>query len=228
MDNPLPQMSRRPFSRALGLLGGQMRQVALDAYRNPSLRSVASTFLLIFSLSGCAASNARSGESPTSAEWKSGDFRVRFQAGPRGQAGRSYSFYEITYATAGKEGRSKVMESAHTTGGFECVTNGDPRNWIRIIQDPNGRAILIEEEIPNDCGPCSNYLWIHAGSTALLEGEYLRLPSKVTGPPEGIDYEYPKVRSLNGDVVRFDYSTGLAVSKRIDQIEKAEHPTPPG
>jgi hypothetical protein len=121
-----------------------------------------------------------------------------------------------------------VKESAHTLGGFSSVTNGDPKNWIRIVQDPNGRALLIEEEIPNDCGPCSNYLWVHLDANGFFEGTYLRLPLKVTGPPGGIDYEYPKVRSLDGDVLRYDYSTGVGVTKRIDQIEKADHPTPPG
>lgn len=121
-----------------------------------------------------------------------------------------------------------VKESAHTLGGFCSVTNGDPKNWIRIVQDSNGRALLIEEEIPNDCGPCSNYLWVHLDANGFIEGTYLRLPSKVTGPPGGIDYEYPKVRSLDGDVLRYDYSTGAGDTKRIDQIDTADHPTPPG
>ena len=48
------------------------------------------------------------------------------------------------------------------------------------------------------------------------------------GPPGGIDYEYPKVRSLEGDVLRYDYSKGAGVTKRLDQLEKIDHPTPPG
>ena len=192
------------------------------------MRFGAITSLLILFLMGCATTIPRHGKSPTSAEWRKGDFHVRFQAGPRGQEGRTYSFYEITYTAAGQEERSVVMESAHSLGGFGSVTNGDPRNWIRIVQDPSGRALLIEEEIPNDCGPCSNYLWIHLDSNHLVEGEYLRLPSKVDGPPGGIDYEYPKVRSLEGDVLRYDYSKGAGVTKRLDQLEKIDHPTPPG
>ena len=108
------------------------------------------------------------------------------------------------------------------------MTNGDPKNWIRVVQDPNGRALLIEEEIPNDCGPCSNYLWVHLEASGLIAGEYLRLPTEVTGPPGGIDYEFPMVRSLDGDVLRYDYSTGAGVTKRIDQIERSDRPTPPG
>ena len=192
------------------------------------MRFGAFTSLFILLLVGCATPIPPRGKSPTSAEWRKGDFQVRFQAGPRGQEGRSSSFYEITHAATGQEERRIVMESAHSLGGFGSVTNGDPRNWIRIVQDPSGRALLIEEEIPNDCGPCSNYLWIHLDSKSVVEGEYLRLPSRVTGPPGGIDYEYPKVRSLEGDVLRYDYRKGAGVTKRLDQLEKIDHPTPPG
>jgi hypothetical protein len=192
------------------------------------MRFAAFTSLLIFLLYGCATTIPRSGEPPTTAAWRKGDFHVRFQAGPRGEDGRSYSFYDITHKAAGQQERSMVMESAHTLGGFGSVTNGDPKNWIRVVQDSNGRALLIEEEIPNDCGPCSNYLWVHLGANGFIEGKYLRLPSKVTGPPGGIDYEFPKVRSLDGDALRYDYSTGVGVTKRIDQIEKSDRPTPPG
>jgi len=192
------------------------------------MRIAASTFSLVLILVGCAPSVAHHRETATSTEWKKGDFRVRFQAGPRGEDGRSYSFYDIAHTAAGQQERSIVMESAHSLGGFRSVTNDDPKNWIRIVQDPSGRALLIEEEIPNDCGPCSNYLWVHSDSNGFIEGTYLRLPSKVTGPPGGIDYEYPKVRSLDGDVLRYDYSKGAGVTKRIGQIEKANHSTPPG
>jgi hypothetical protein len=121
------------------------------------------------------------------------------------------------------------MESAHTLEGFNSRTHGDPKNWIRIIEDSNGRALLIEENIPNDCGPCMNYVFIHLDSNGLLDGEYLKLPTKVTGPAYyPINYSYPKVRSLDGDVLRYDYSTGGTVTKRIDQIEKSDRPTPPG
>ncbi len=192
------------------------------------MRIAPSTFPLVLTLVGCAPSVVDHRETAASTEWRKGDFRVRFQAGPRGEDGRSYSFYDITHTATRQQERSMVKESAHTLGGFGSVTNGDPKNWIRIVQDSNGRALLVEEEIPNDCGPCSNYLWVHLDANGFVEGSYLRLPSKVTSPPGGIDYEYPKVRSLDGDVLRYDYSTGAGVTKRIDQIEKANHPTPPG
>ena len=189
---------------------------------------IAAVIFLTFLIIGCATSSRPSATNAASTEWKIGDFGVRFQAGPRGQDDKSYSYYRISYTADGMQQREFVMESAHTDGGFNTDTNGDPKNWIRIVQDPNGRALLIEEEIPNDCGPCSNYLWVHLDINGFVEGTYLRLPSKVTGSPGGIDYEYPKVRSLDGNVLRYDYTVGTTVTKRIDQIEKSGRPTPPG
>jgi hypothetical protein len=134
----------------------------------------------------------------------------------------------IRYTTRQQQERELVMESAHSDGGFNSVTNGDPKEWIRIIPDSNGRALLIEEEIPNDCGPCSNYLWVHLDAHGFLEGTYLQLPSEASGHTGGIDYEYPKVRSLESNVLRYDYSRGAAVTTRIDSLVKTDRPQPPG
>jgi hypothetical protein len=182
------------------------------------------TFLLI---TGCTTSQ-QGGNSHLSAEWIKGAFNIHFKAGPRGQGGRSYSYYEITHQAGGEQDSRIIMESAHTLEGFESVTNRDLKNWIRIVQDPNGKALLIEEEIPNESGPCSTYLWIHQDSGGLLEGEYLLLPSKVTGPPGGINYAYPKVQAINGNTLKCSYSTGEMVLKSIDQTEKSDRPVPAG
>lgn len=139
---------------------------------------IAALIFLTFSLLGCVNSNRLSATNEATTVWKIGDFGVRFRPGPRGEEGRSYSLYQICHKAAGQQEREVVMESAHTLGGFGSVTNGGLKNWIRIVQDPSGRALLIEEEIPNDCGPCSNYLWVHLDTNGFVEGTYLRLPSK--------------------------------------------------
>ena len=192
------------------------------------MRLAAFTLPLIASVIGCATPERPNTKSATSADWKKGNFRVHFQAGPRELSGHSYSYYEISYRVTDQQERDLVMESAHSIHGFKCVTNGDPKNWIRIVEDPSGKALLIEEEIPNDCGPCSNYLWVRLNSDGVLEGTYLQLPSRSTGSPGGIDYEYPQVRSLDGDILKFSYSQGGPVSKNIAELEKSDKPTPPG
>ena len=177
-------------------------------------------------LSACATTVPESSSSPSSATWRAGKFNVMFQAGPRQE--RSFSYYQIVHTSADGRERSLVMESAHSTESFKCVTNGDPVNWIRVVEDSKGGGLLIEEEIPNDCGPCSNYLWVRLDADGDLEGDYLVLPSAPNGVEGGIDYEYPHVRSLRGSVITYAYSMGGPVSKDIGGIEKAVHPTPPG
>jgi len=192
------------------------------------MRIAVITLPLLVSVVGCATSTRPQTTSTTSADWKKGNFQVHFQAGPRGENERSYSYYEISYRITDQQERYLVMESAHSIHGFKCEKNGDPQNWIRIVEDPSGKALLIEEEIPNECGPCSNYLWVRLNSGGALEGTYLQLPSRSTGSPGGIDYEYPQVRSLDGDVLKFRYSQGRPVSKNIAELEKSDKPTPPG
>lgn len=119
------------------------------------------------------------------------------------------------------------MESAHSTRGFESNEPHHPKYWARVIADPNGEALIIEEDIPNDCAPCKNYLWVHSDSEGYLQGTYFSLPSKSTGNG-GIDYHYPKVISLKGDLLTYQFKTGQPITQNIRSIEKADRPTPPG
>lgn len=191
------------------------------------MRLTAITILLVISLSSCAKLSSAETRYPDPIHWETKNFHVHFQAGPRGTDGKSFSFYEITHKSPDGYGDSTVMESAHTVNGFKSVTNGISKNWIRIIEDPNGKALLIEEDIPNDCAPCVNYLWVKLDGK-FLEGTYLLLPTKTTGDGGGIDYEYPKVIALEDKALKYKYSTGSIISKNIQSIEKADRPTPPG
>jgi hypothetical protein len=191
------------------------------------MHSLAITSLLVISLTSCAKLSREETRYPAPIHWDTKNFRVHFRAGPRGSDGKSFSFYEITHKSPDGYGDGTVMESAHSLHGFQGVTNGIPTNWIRIIEDPNGKALLIEEDIPNDCGPCMNYLWVNLDGNFLV-GTYFRLPSKTTGDGGGIDYEYPKVISLEGDLLKYKYSIGNVISKSVQSIEKADRPTPPG
>lgn len=194
----------------------------------PIPKRLTTILLLAFSLAGCTTPSSSSGTPPTSAAWSQGNFHIQFQAGPRGENGRSYSYYQIHHTAPGGPEYALTTESAHTLDGFGCVTNGDPKNWIRIIPDPNGKAFIIEEEIPNDCGPCSNFLYVRLVPDGSLKATYLQLPMQAIGPMGGIDSEFPKIRSLSGNLLTYQYSTGPSVTKPVDQIDSTNHPTPPG
>jgi hypothetical protein len=176
-------------------------------------------------LVGCVTSN-RSSNSPLSTTWKTENFDIKFVAGSRDQTGRSFSYYEINHSAAKP---TLVIGSGHCLDGLNGATNRNPKKWTRVIEDPNGNALLIEEvSPPNDCGPVSNYLWVRLIPPGYLEGTYLRLPSKSRGSEGGVDYEYPKVNSLSGDVLTFRYGTEAAISRSIEKVEKADEPLAPG
>jgi hypothetical protein len=158
--------------------------------------------------------------------WKTENLDIKFVAGSRDHTGRSFSYYEIKHTAAEP---TLVIGSGHCLDGLNSTTNRDPKNWTSIIEDPNGKALLIEEvSPPNDSGPFSNYLWVHMESPGYLVGTYLRLPPRSNGSAGGVDYECPRVHSLNGDMLTFSYGTGTAIKRSIGRIEKAHEPLPPG
>jgi hypothetical protein len=176
-------------------------------------------------LIGCVTSN-RSNISPLSTIWKTENFDIKFVAGSRDHTGRSFSYYEIKHTAAEP---TLVTGSGHCLDGLNSTTNRDVKNWTSIIEDTNGKALLIEEvSPPNDSGPFTNYLWVHMESPGYLVGTYLRLPPRSNGSTGGIDIEYPRVHSLNGDLLTFSYGAGAEIKRSIGHIEKADEPLPPG
>ena len=176
-------------------------------------------------LFGCVTSN-RSSTSPLSTTWKTENFDIKFVAGSRDHTGRSFSYYEIKHTAAEP---TLVIGSGHCLDGLNSTKNRDPKNWTSIIGDPNGKALLIEEvSPPNDSGPFSNYLWVHMETPGYLVGTYLRLPPRSNGSTGGVDYEYPRVHSINGDMLTFSYGSEAAIKRSIGRIEKADEPLPPG
>jgi hypothetical protein len=188
--------------------------------------SIASS--LLFFITACSTTTQDPQKSPPSMEWNKGNFHVRFQAGPRGELASSFSFYEVTYAPADEEKEIIVRGSALTNDSLGCVSNGHPNDFIRIIEDPSGKAILIEEEIPNDCGAITNYLWIHQDKVGdMLQGDYLQLPDEPAAPYEEAENDCPKVEMIDGDILRYRHSTGSRFTRRISEIEKTKRPTMP-
>ena len=176
---------------------------------------------------GCASTDRPRKQAAVRTEWHQGKFHVRFEAGSRTAGTRWTASYRIEHADAGPP-RPLVLPSAHSLDGFASVVNANPRDWIRLIAAADGSSLLIEEEIPNDCGPCTNYLLVRPDAHANLTGTWLRLPSKATGHNGGINEEFPRVRSIEGRVLVFSFSDGAIVRATIESIDKGEGPVPPG
>lgn len=178
-------------------------------------------------LSGCASRDQLLAPSSPTA-WEAEDFTVRFVAGQR-TFGTGYppSRYEVTPSRLGKSGQLTIG-SQHSTGGFGAVVNPAPANYIRILQDPHAESLLIQETIPNDCGPCSNYIWIRPAGSDAFTFTYLQLPERSSGTGNGIDSEFPDVVSLRGGTLTYQYPTGSPVRSKIERIPTLKGPTPPG
>jgi len=176
---------------------------------------------------GCVSTN-RLAAPTSSSSWETERFTVRFFAGPRSfEDQKSTSRYEVVPTRLGSRGRL-IVSSAHSTGGFESVTNPAPTNYIKVLPDAKSEALIIQETIPNDCGPCTNYIWIRPDRSTTLTHSYLQLPSRTSGDSRGIDYEFPEVVSLRNGKLTYRYSTGSAITVEAESVPCSQEPTPPG
>jgi hypothetical protein len=193
------------------------------------MRIPSCTILLLsaYVVGGCV-STSQLAPSAGSSSWKSEGFSVQFFAGPKSfEDQKSTSRYEVIPTRLGSIGRL-IVSSAHSTGGFESVTNPAPTNYIKVLPDSKSEALIIQETIPNDCGPCTNYIWIRPDGPTRFTHSYLQLPSRTTGPPGGIDYEFPEVVSLHNGQLTYRYTKGSAITVRAELVPGAKEPTPPG
>lgn len=178
-------------------------------------------------LTSCGSSSnvAPASAGADSASWTTRRFEVRFNL-TRAADGKSYAHYAISRDGGIGKGNNLVMTSAHTAGGFASVTDGKPvTEWFRIVEDRGGDALLIQEVIPNDHSPCSNYLWIHPDNKGNLIGIYLRLP---TSPVNELEYENPMVEILDGEFIEYRYTNGRTIRQPISGIVTESIPQKPG
>lgn len=188
--------------------------------------SALSTLIPIYVLCGCTAPSL-SVTPISSSSWKSEHFNVRFI--PReitdGRE-RSTSRYEITPTRPGTE--QLFASSAQTISGFNTVTNPAPSNYIKVFADAHSEALIIQEVIPNDCAPCTNYIWVRPASSTKFTHSYLQLPSRGLDDPASIEYEMPKVVTIRKGQLTYKYSKGKHITVNLDQIPTSSEPTNPG
>src|SRR5688572_5368245 len=106
--------------------------------------------------SGCADSLPRASEKKSELTWAENGYSVRFTAGPRLNSQRTLSYYTINRRESQES--AAIVSSAHSTEITE-----DFKRFIRVIPSSGRESILIEEEIPNDCCACSNFILVTTG-----------------------------------------------------------------
>ncbi len=86
--------------------------------------------------------------------------------------------------------------------------------------------MLIQEEIPNDCGPCTNYILVTVREEE-MDYEYLNIPgNEKSASPVG---ENAQVVNISDSEVTYKYSKGPTRTKSFKVLKKPDRrPTFPG
>jgi hypothetical protein len=161
-------------------------------------------------------------------EWKAGVYKVTFRGGPMANTDeqRSFSCYEITRQMEGHTyPLTQGVESATSNHAFPI--NGRTGDYIRLFTSPSGKTLLIEERVPNDCAPCTNWILVTGKGSSLVH-DYLDLPTRAVNPAD-FDSEFPTITKVTEKEISFQYSDGTKRTMAVkDLVKKEKRPTFPG
>jgi hypothetical protein len=155
-------------------------------------------------------------------------FSVSLSLGRRIDFSKTHSTYQIE-ALRGIASHITIP-SALSLESIQTLDDPDlSKLWKTVVDEEDHAAtrLLIEEDVPNDCGPCKNYAWITRKPNGAFECRFLTLPERTTGSG-GIDYEFPTVTRLSASTLTMNYSDGKEFTVNIDSLPKKATPTHPG
>ncbi len=192
-------------------------------------RIIATIMMATVFLAGCAArrSSVPTHTTPTTAQWKIGEYSVVFRAGPR-ESEKSFSSYEVSRKFETLTYPSSIaVESAQSLKSFQYSPKSTPSEYIKLTSSSSGKTLLIAEEIPNDCAPCVNWILVRGEEDELVY-DYLVLPSRETKKSDFFG-ESPTVTKVTENEISFKYSDGVKRTVPVKSVVKAEkRPTFPG
>lgn len=192
-----------------------------------SLKSFA-RFVVAAMLTGCAALPDQPGvPKNASTRWRKGDFTVVFRAGPQpfGEQ-RSYSSFVISRQFEELSGPTTiVVESAQNIEWFRWSPKYKPTDFIKLFLSRSGLTMLIEEVVPNECGPCTNYILVGADekddSGRQLTSLYLSFPrGKV--PDRGTFPTEAEIAELTDTQISYRYPDGTKKTDSFKTLTKPE------
>ena len=193
---------------------------------------------LATSLIGCTTPQQQPNCPPKNghAHWRKGEFTITFHAGPRtfgdeklGGRKRSYSSYTISRQFPNLSGpTSIVVESAQ-----DIEFLNDPAKDAQFFTSASGLTLLIAEDIPNECAPCTNYILVRVRKDHdlfELGYDYLSFPDRPGFPPLGPPgYETPEITKLTDAEITYRYRDGKLRTRPFIARTKRDHsPTFPG
>jgi hypothetical protein len=145
----------------------------------------------------------------TTHAWKMGRYQVRFAAGPiqyfREGGLKSFSTYSVLYQ---EEGRAAITEVAGSAMDIDILIHSPNlhiADCISVWTSPSEKWLLIKEDVPNDCGPCVNYILFERLAEE-FKFSYLKLPTW-----------QPPVKSLKGGVIPPVFAENPTILKLTDE-----------
>jgi hypothetical protein len=174
-----------------------------------------------------------SSASNSTATWIAAGAKVTFRAGPwkqeSGDLPRSFSSYEILHQVNGMT-VSTAIESAQWADYFKHSPGASSAKFIRLFASESGKTLLIQEEIPNDCAPCTNHILVRLNSEELAH-VYLELPTQDPKPGEenSMEFDQPaEVISITDHSVTYNYPGRRKETTEFSKLPSAKRPTFPG
>ena len=198
------------------------------------LKAVALLAAVAF-LTGCAAQlDHPSIPENASARWKKGDFSVVFRAGPKpfGE-GKSYSSFEISRQFPEMSGPTTIVaESPQDIEWFRRSPKQRPSDFTKFFVSDSGMTLLIEETVPNEIAPCTNYILVRADEKdergRQLDYQYLAFPAGKSVPGT-IWREEAEVTKLTDSDITYRYRNGRVMTQPFKALTKPEQrPSFPG
>ncbi len=196
----------------------------------PLIFAVVSACCLL--LAGCTGPQVPapvSASTQTTVDWQAGEYAVSFRAGPVVDSGRkSFSFYEVKRALDdNRVPEAIVAESALSLDSFRSGYLKEAKDHIRLFTSSSGKTLLIEEEIPNDCAPCSNWIMVR-GVNGELVFDYLDLPTHSKNADD-IYADMPSITRVSEKEIGLRYPDGTRRTVAVkDVVKKEKRPTFPG
>lgn len=159
----------------------------------------------------------------SSLEWRNGKWTVSLHRQPY-RASQPASYYLITFQGTGN---SITLRAASAFNDDRQYASDDRvAANLKLLTDPSSDTLLIHEAIPNACGPCDNYLLV-CKSADKLEPRWLRIPSRLISKTDEFETE-PTIVSITNNILWYRFADQKVAKVKIDTLETAAGPLPPG
>jgi len=167
---------------------------------------------------------------------QAGNFHVdlMLRSGENRIEGHPPSRYAVTYRGPKGEQRLEMetlqrleTESQYTTEYFADSYLGKSRPVQAVVSD-NGEALVIDEQIPNDCCATNNYTYIAPDAQGWLTATYFSLDALLKPKGDWETGQLPRVTGIHGHKISYRYRDGTTGAVKVSALKKIDHPVPPG